>query len=121
MVSQRFVDTVKNFENGAIQYLPIKVNAVQPQMKDEKYYVANVIRVLDVYDYEKSDWFYMGPNDEYRSPINYVLKKDGIKGNNIFIVKNDILSSMIVVSEDLKNAIVKAKLLGFIFFEVDVV
>ena len=121
VVSQRFVDVVEPFENGAIQYLPIKIDACQPQMQGEKYYVANVIKVLDAYDYEKSDWFYMGPNNEYRSSINYVLKKDIIKDNHIFIVKEDILSSMVVVSEELKNAIIKAKLLGFVFYEARVV
>ena len=121
VVSQRFVDTVKPFENGAIQYLPIKVDAVQPQMQGEKYYVANVIRVLDVVDYEKSDWHYMGPNNEYRCPINYTLKKDVIKDNHIFIIKDDVLSELVVVSEDVKNAMIKAKLLGFIFVEVELV
>ncbi len=121
VVSQRFVETVKPFENGAIQYLPIKIDAIQPQMQGKKYYVANVIRVLDVYDYEKGDWDYMGPNKEYRDPITYVLKKDEIKNNHIFIIKDDLLSQLIVVSEELKNAIVKSKLLGFGFLEVEVV
>ena len=121
VVSQRFVDTVKPFENGAIQYLPIKVDAIQPQMQGEKYYVANVITVLDVVDYEKSDWFPMGPNDEYRGLINYTLKKDEIKENHLFIIKDDVLSELVVVSEELKNAMVKAKLLGFGFIEVEVV
>ena len=120
VVSQRFIDTVDPFEKGAIQYLPIKIDAVQPQMQDEKYYVANVTRVLDVYDYEKAAWGYMGPNNEYRDPITYILKRDEIKDNHIFIIKDDILSELIVVSEELKNAMVKAKLLGFIFVEVEV-
>lgn len=121
VVSQRFVDTVKPYENGAIQYLPIRIDAVQSQMQGKKYYVANVIRVLDVVDYEKSDWFPMGPNDEYRGLINYVLKKDEIKENHIFIIKDDVLSELVVVSEEVKNAMVKAKLLGFKFFEVEIV
>ena len=121
VVSQRFVETVKLFENGAIQYLPINIDAVQPQIQGKRYYVANVTRVLDVYDYDKGDWDYIGPNKEYRDPITYVLKKDAIKNNHIFIIKDDLLSQLIVVSEELKNAIVKAKLLGFGFIEVEVV
>ena len=121
VVSQRFVDTVKPFEDGGIQYLPIKIDAVQPQMQGKKYYVANVTRVLDVYDYENGDWDYMGPNKEYRDPITYVLKKDEIKNNHIFIIKDDLLSQLIVVSEEVKNAIIKAKLLGFGFLELEVI
>ena len=121
VVSQRFIDTIKPFENGGIQYLPIKVDAVQPQMQTEKYYVANVTRVLDVYDYENGDWDYLGPNDEDRDIVTYVLKRDAIGDNHIFIIKEDVLSELIVVSEEVKNAIVKAKLLGFSFFEFPVV
>ena len=121
VVSQRFVDTVEPFINGGIQYLPVKIDAIQPQIQGKRYYVANVTRVLDVYDYEKGDWDYMGPNKEYRDPITYVLKKEEIKNNHIFIIKDDLLSQLIVVSEELKNAIVKAKLLGFEFLEVEVV
>lgn len=121
VVSQRFVDTVKPFENGGIQYLPIKVDAVQPQMQCQEYYVANVINVLDVYDYEKSIWHYMGPNNEYRSPMNYILKKDEIKDNHIFIIKDDLLSDTIVVSNEVRKSIIRSKLLGFNFYEVEVV
>ena len=121
VVSQRFVDTVEPFINGGIQYLPVKIDAIQPQIQGKRYYVANVTRVLDVYDYEKGDWDYMGPNKEYRDPITYVLKKEEIKNNHIFIIKDDLLSQLIVVSEELKKAIVKAKLLGFVFVEVEVV
>lgn len=115
VVSQRFVDVVKNFENGAIQYLPIKIDAVQPQMKEEKYFVANVIKVIDAIDYENSDCFNM---PRYRAVVRYALKKEQIKGNHIFIAKEDILSDSIFVSEELKKAIQKAKLLGFHFTPV---
>lgn len=121
VVSQRFIDTVKPFEDGGIQYLPIKVDAVQPQMQGKKYYVANVTRVLDVYDYENGDWDYSGPSNEYREPNTYVLKRNAIGDHHIFIIKDDVLSALIVVSEEVKNAIVKAKLLGFGFLELEVI
>lgn len=115
VVSQRFIDAVNHLENGAIQYLPIKVNAIQPQMEDEKFFVANVIKVIDAIDYENSDCFYM---PDYRAVARYALKKEQINGNHIFIAKEDIISESIFVSEEFKKAIQKANLLGFDFTPV---
>lgn len=115
VVSQRFVDAVSHLENGNIQYLPIKIDAIQPQMNGKKYYVANVIKVIDAIDYENSDWFNM---TAYRAVVRPALKKDKIGNNHIFIVKEDILSDRIFVSEEFKKAIQNANLLGFHFTPV---
>ena len=120
VVSYQFIDAIRPFEDGAIQYLPIKVDAVQPQMQGKKYYVANVIRVLDVLDYEKSDWFYMSDN-KTRALVFGVLKREAIKNNHIFIIKRDLLSDWVIVSETVKDVIEKAKLVGFKFCEMCVI
>ena len=119
IVSQRFVNAVKHLENGGIQYLPIKIDAVQPQMKGQKYYVANIVNVLDAIDYDKCYWIYIAK--KYRDPINCVIKREVVDGNHIFNLKHDILSLTTIVSEDFKKAIEQSNLLGFGFDEVEVV
>lgn len=118
VVSQRFVDAVKNLKNGNIQYLPVKIDAVQSQMQGEKYYVANVIKVIDAVDYENSDYF---ETPLFRQVARYSLREESIMKNHIFIAKEDIVSRRVFVSEKLKKAIEDAKLLGFHFTPVKVV
>ena len=118
VVSKRFVNTVADLENGAIQYLPIKIKTVHKQMCAEEYFVANVITVLDAIDYTNSLCFELMKN---RSVIKYALKNDIISGNHIFKVKEDIMSKSTFVSADFKKAIQKAGLFGFSFTEVKVV
>ena len=119
VVSKRFVDTVSQLENGAIQYLPVKLDACQPQMQSEEYYVANVIEILDAVDFDNSVYFMLFQNEP--SIIKYALKGGIIKNHHIFMVKEAILSLSIFVSEDFKKAVRKAKLSGFSFTEVKVV
>lgn len=118
VVSQRFLNEVKDLENGNIQYLPVKIDAVQAQMQDEKYYVANVIKVIDVIDYDNSDYFQM---PDYRAVAKYALKRNAIGDNHIFIAKEDIISNSVFVSEKVKKAIENANLLGFCLTPVKIV
>lgn len=84
-------------------------------MKDERYFVANVIKVIDAIDYENSDYFKM---PRYRAVARYALKKSRIGNNHIFIAKEDIISDSIFVSEEFKKAVQKSNLLGFHFTPV---
>ena len=118
VVSKRFVDTVSQLENGAIQYLPVKLDACQPQMQSEEYYVANVIEILDAVDFNNSVCFNICNKTGI---IKYALKDGIIKNHHIFKVKTETISFPTFVSEDFKKAVRKAKLSGFSFTEVKVV
>ncbi len=118
-VSKEFIEAVSPYVKDEIQYLPVKLDAIHPQMKGKEYFIANIINVIDAIDDKAS--LHIIPLGVIGK---YALKGDVIKGQHVFMCRNPGQSKGLAhafVSEDVKKAICKANLSGFDFEETKIV
>lgn len=95
-----------------IQYIPTQLNGANNKYLEKKYFIANVIGIVDCINYELSD---LDIEDGHIDNIfSLVLNENKIADDiEIFRLHGKVLT--ILVSETLKNAIEKSELTGFIF------
>lgn len=95
-----------------IQYIPTQLNGANNKYLEKKYFIANVIGIVDCINYELSD---LDIEDGHIDNIfSLVLNENKIADDiEIFRLHGKVLT--ILVSEILKNAIEKSELTGFIF------
>ena len=120
IVSDKFYSLINDlFPDLNVQFLPVKMFEIKEKDCEESYKVLNILDVVDALDLEQSiyDVFELGDEKIY-SVSKYALKKDAVKGKDIFRLKDDTIP--IFVSESIKTMIENNNLKGFDFLEVPV-
>lgn len=118
--SENFINRTNHLVNNSIQYLPITIENKKNNTILVGYQVANVYKVINALDLENSKYDLFDLDDEkILSVEKYALKKEVIRGHNIFKLENDTIPTF--VSGELKNKIEENNLTGFQFLEVKVV
>ena len=98
------------------EFLDEKTELLLSYFDNSKYYVVNVVNVIDALDYEKSE-FRRFSNGEIMDCIKYYFKPQIAESQHIF--KIPLGNSInIFVSDEFKKRVEEAKLKGFIFAEV---
>lgn len=120
IVSKKFRDVMKEITGQCVQYLDINIVNSLGREEDNRYKVANVIEHLDALDLNNSVYDYYELDDEkILSVEKYALKKDKVKGYDIFKLSDDTIP--IFVSDKFKKIVEENSLIGFQFLEVKVV
>lgn len=120
IVSDRFIQLTNDILCNQVQYLPITIRDKQTNKEIDSYRAVNILNVADGLDLEKAIYDYFSLNDQKIISVRkYVLKGNSIKGQHIFRLKDDMIP--IFVSENFKKIIEDNMLVGFDFFEVEVV
>ena len=86
---------------------------------DEKYYLVNILKVIDAIDYENStleklsSGFVIGIE-------KYVFKEEFLQGQHLFktLLDDTIMATDVFVSDKFKSTVEEAGLVGFKFTEV---
>ena len=112
-ISQAAKIVLENQLDDLVQILPLETG------KLGKYYILNIINVLDCLDKQKSEIQYLSPSSEKIYKIkkwkfNEVLTNENSK---IFVIQNQ-LGERIYINEDIKILIEENNLKGFVFKEV---
>ena len=119
IVSPLFETILKEINSEGVQFLPIKIKNLEDESSIPGYSVANVVNVLDAIDYENSTYsVFELDNEKIYDITKYALKKEEIKGKDIFKLKGDEIP--IFVSGTVKELIEKNNITGFDFLEVEV-
>lgn len=107
LASKRAIDVIYPLISDSVELLPFDVEG-------EIYYGINILKILDVVDYEKSDCWYLRPN---KPMVNtYVFRSaECLEGHHIFKVVDSTMSSTPFVSDTFKKLVEKNKLRGFDF------
>jgi len=95
-----------------IQYIEVRLDGANNRYHKKKYFIANIIGVINCIDYDESD---LDIEDEYIDDIySLMLIEDKIPEDiEIFRLKESVLT--IIISDKLKSSIEKSNLTGFIF------
>ncbi|WP_231277958.1 Imm43 family immunity protein [Clostridium botulinum] len=112
IVSERFKNVMETNNITGFQYLTTTV-INKDNNKSEKYYVLNVIKVLDAINLDKSEYIDI---PGVKTFITRVINKDKINGEDVFKLKEDHIS--IIISEKVKSIIEDNKFTGFSFRKV---
>lgn len=107
VMSKKALDILLPIIENSVEILPVDVQG-------EEYYGINVLKVLDVVDYEKSAHWFL-PSGTIMV-TNYVLKySNDMNKYNVFKVTDNVMTSWPFVTDEFKNAVEKNKLKGFEF------
>lgn len=113
--SERAVQVLGELLKGKVELLPLHTT------NNEKYYVGNVINVLDCIDADHSEVekFDDGTIMEY---TKYAFIKGAVDGEDIFIIRvhdsKKILTTKVFVSDLFRERVLESGLKGFDFIEV---
>jgi hypothetical protein len=114
IVSTKFMNLVKSFQEDGIEFLPIQVMGLDGRYERE-YFFMNVYKSVNCIDLDKSDCEIttLSSGVSYVSSIKkVVLKKVDLSGIHIFIPKE---YSYLFISDLLAVALVKSLYTGFFF------
>lgn len=112
-ISQSARTVLENQLGDLVQILPLETG------KLGKYYILNIINVLDCLDKQKSEISYLSPSSERIFEIKKWIFNGSLNNENskIFIIKNQ-LGERIYINDDIKKTIENNNLTGFLFKEV---
>jgi hypothetical protein len=117
LVSSKLKNLLQELANNEIQFLPVTVVNSENNGLLEGYSVANVLSVLDVLNFDFSDYSVIELDDEKV----YSIKKYAINQNNVtefHIFKIEGAEIPIFVSEVFKDMVSKNRFTGCDFLEV---
>jgi len=112
VVSHIILDVlIKNCDVSEFEYFPVKIE----RKTDLNYYSINILNNIDAFDFEKSEWeSYTKEIPVLKSISKLVLKDDKIKNRHLFRLSKG-RSSLIFVSEHLKNELKLLKMPELVF------
>lgn len=120
IISERFKEIISCLPDINIQFL--KVSLTDPEGNEllNKYYVANILDVVDAIDLKESEYdIYSYKDIEVYSFRKYALQSKMLNDKHIFRLKNSTIP--IFVSEQFKKLVQKHRLSGVDFMEVKIV
>ena len=115
--SERALKLFGDIISNDIQLLPTKVINRDTGQETGKYFVVNVLPLLDALDLENSVYNYHGPKDvAHLSVIKYGIKKEKVAGHHIFRLRDSKFS--LFVSGEFKKVVEENKMLGRDFLKI---
>jgi hypothetical protein len=119
ILSQRFVALLDRMDVSQIQYFPANIRNKVTGRKIIGYHIANVMELIPALDWEKSDYeLWDDGSGDIRRLYKLVIVKSKVRpGAHIFRLAEDPFS--LIVSEELKVALLNAKITGVDFWEVE--
>jgi hypothetical protein len=121
IISSRFVEAIRSCTHeGEIQFLEFPLNRLV-QTKN-KYYLLNPLKLKKCVDFKNSEavWHKNDVGKKFLSHFHrLVLKNDSIpKGLNMFRIEE--YESIIAITEELQQALVKHKIKGYVLKPIEV-
>ena len=120
IVSERFKHLLQKV-NSDIQFIDVTIYDVKDVNTEKKYYIANIVKVVDALCLEKSDYFetYIEGKGVIYSVSKYGIYENKTEGADVFKLDN-WQQVPIFVSEILKNSVEMNDYTGMSFQEIAV-
>lgn len=119
VISERLKTLIEGLPDYRIQFIPVDLIDSSGKTVTDKYFVCNILDVIDAIDLENSVYnVFSAKGETVYSFVKYALKAEMIKDKHIFRIKSCTIP--IFVSEYFKRFVKKNNLTGFDFLEVKV-
>lgn len=110
--SGRVIDEINDLIKGKVELLPLSCNEIE-----ERFFILNVVNVLDCIDYENADVVKFPGLDIVSGFNKYAFHKEIVENETIFKIK-ELPKSYLFVTDIFKNKIEKAGFTGLLFEKV---
>ena len=113
MFSEKALNLFEDIIKGDVQLLPVVIVDKDNGQDMGKYFVVNVLPLLDALDLEHSVYDY---DDDQLSVVKYAIKEEKVEGHHIFRLRDSRFA--VFVSEKFREIAKANKMLGVDFLEI---